>query len=228
MNLFGLFKSKQEKKVEKIKEEAFNKIFPGRNEQIEIEVDEVSNLIVDKYPRAQLAKVYIRVAYSFFLSQDKREETVVQSVTAMMDGKNAKEDLLKIYGYVKNKFLRQQLGTEDPSELAESASAMFGGDVGCDSDEIPGGYGDFGYSASNPIPTNGIMGSNTYLSRLKPIDGNKEAIWERTGPCTSENIENVIDVYKLSNISGDCIATIYVSPYHRRNSEKAPNGFKLA
>jgi hypothetical protein len=228
MNLFGLFKSKQEKNVEKIKEEAFNKIFPGGDKQIDIEVDEISNLIGDKYPRAQLAKAYIRVAYSFFLSQDKREETVVQSVRDMMNGKNAKEDFLKIYNYTKIKFLKQQFGTEDPSELEEFASRMFGGNVGCDSDEIPGGFGEFGYSVNNPIPTNGIMGSNTYLSRLKLISGNIESEWGRTGPRVAENIENVIDEYQLSSPSGERIAVIYISPYHRRNSEKAPNGFKLA
>lgn len=228
MNLFGLFKSKQEKNVEKIKEEAFNKIFPGGDKQIEFEIDEISNLVVDKYSRVQLGKVYFRVVYSFFLSQDKSEETVVQGVTEMMDGKNAKEDFLKIYDYVKNKYLKQNLGIEDQAILDDLAGGIFGGSEGCDADEIPGSYGDYGFSPNNPIPTKGIAGSNVYLMKLRPIDVDQEVEWERTGTCTVDNIENVIDEYKISSTGGNVKATIYVSPYHRRNSEKAPKGFKLA
>lgn len=223
-----MFKSGQEKEADETKDEIFNMIFPGGKEQIEIEVDEISNLIESRYPRAQLGKVYFRIAYSFFLSQDKSEEAVLGSVADLIDVKNEQDYFRIIYQYVKNKFLRQQLGTEDEGELVESASAMFGGSVGCDSDEIPGGYGDFGYTVNNPIPTNGIMGSNIYLSKLKLKSGNIEAEWKRTGPRLAENIENVIDEYQLISSSGECVAVIYISPYHKKNSERAPDGFSLS
>jgi hypothetical protein len=37
----------------------------------------------------------------------------------------------------------------------------------------------------------------------------------------------MIDEYKLSNVPADQVIKIYISPYHKRNSEKAPEGFEL-
>lgn len=37
----------------------------------------------------------------------------------------------------------------------------------------------------------------------------------------------MIDMYQLS-ADGQAVATIYVCPYHKRNSGKAPDGFYLA
>jgi len=228
MSFFGLFKSKQEKEMDKIKKKISTGVFPDGNQQIERETDEVSHLIGNKYPKDQMREVYIHIAFLFFIAdKDRSEERIIMSTNIKMDSKIAEADILKIYDYVKNKFLKQQLGTEDQNELNESATVMFGGNIGCDTDEIPGGYGDFGYSATNPIPTKGIMGSNMYLSRLKPVYGDTNTEWKREDSCSVDNIENMIDEYKLSNSAGDCVATIYVSPYHSRNSEKAPNGFKL-
>jgi hypothetical protein len=123
--------------------------------------------------------------------------------------------------------LKQKLGTEDQAELNNLSNVMFGGNTGYDSDEIPGGFGNFGYSITNPIPTKGINGSNVYLRKLKFLATDKEIKWERIGSYSSDNIENKIDKYKLFDLSGNYINTIYISPYHRKNSNKAPDGFEL-
>jgi hypothetical protein len=35
-------------------------------------------------------------------------------------------------------------------------------------------------------------------------------------------------VYTVRHPDGSVLATLYLSPYHKRNSEKAPRGFTLA
>jgi hypothetical protein len=92
-------------------------------------------------------------------------------------------------------------------------------------DEIPGGYGEFGLSVTNPVPTHTILGSNLYLSRLRTLD-NKEISCNRIGSTGSDNIENPIDMYRVDTEDGKHI-TIYLSPYHLKNSNKTPKGFKF-
>ena len=38
---------------------------------------------------------------------------------------------------------------------------------GCDTDEIPGCAGEFGHDSTNPIPSNTVFGSTSYLARLR-------------------------------------------------------------
>jgi hypothetical protein len=97
---------------------------------------------------------------------------------------------------------------------------------GCDSDEIPGGYGEFGFAATNPIPTNTIMGSTSYLARLRSPDGAK-VIYKRRGSLSSPVSQKPIDAYEIVHPDGRLLATIYLSPYHKKNSDKPPRGFTL-
>lgn len=98
---------------------------------------------------------------------------------------------------------------------------------GTDQDVIPWGIGEFGLEVTNPIPVHGIFGSRSYLSRLRTMNG--DAIeFERIGSIFEPNvIKSPVDVYKIKN-NGMEIATLYISPYHKKNSNKAPKGFRLA
>jgi Apea-like HEPN len=97
---------------------------------------------------------------------------------------------------------------------------------GTDQDEIPEGQGPFGLSKDNPIPTNLIPGSNKYLDQLRTEDG-KKITYRRHGSTTSSIIKKPIDLYSLFDETGNTIAQIYISPYHKKNSAKAPDGFLL-
>ena len=44
-------------------------------------------------------------------------------------------------------------------------------DDGCETDEIPGGHGEFGHEVTNPVPTKMVFGSTSYLARLRSPDG---------------------------------------------------------
>ena len=98
---------------------------------------------------------------------------------------------------------------------------------GVDTDDIPKAYGPFGLCKTNPVPTRGIPGSNEYLARLRTKDGHsiKSA---RTGSTGADDVTSgMIDMYNISS-GGVSLGTIYLCPYHKKNSGKAPEGFQLA
>lgn len=97
---------------------------------------------------------------------------------------------------------------------------------GCETDEIPGGHGEFGHAVTNPIPTKTVFGSTSYLARLQSSDGAK-VVYEREGSLSSPVSPSPIDAYAISHQDGRRLATLYLSPYHKRNSERAPKGFSL-
>ena len=167
------------------------------------------------------------MAILFFLDRDNNKERVIKDTMRIADNKITRDDLLKIYTYVRNKSVKQLLGKEKGNMLEGMFNGIFGGNEGCDLDEIPGSFGDYGYSLTNPIPTKGIFGSEIYLDRLKSSKEGTKIKWERIGSFSSDNIEHPIDGYKLFNTSEDFIATIYISHYHQKNSNKAPDGFEL-
>ncbi len=97
---------------------------------------------------------------------------------------------------------------------------------GVDTDDIPKGYGPFGLCETNPVPTDGVPGSNDYLSRLRTKDG-RPIESSRIG-CTGapDVTSGIIDIYRIR--SGDeNLGTVYLCPYHKKNSRKAPEGFQL-
>lgn len=113
------------------------------------------------------------------------------------------------------------------NQLDSFLSMLGAGTSGVDSDEIPGGEGEFGYAATNPIPTKGISGSEQYLSMLRTTSGSRVA-WQRIGSLTVKNIEQPIDKYLIKDSkTGQEVGIIHLSPYHRRNSSKAPLGLYL-
>ena len=96
---------------------------------------------------------------------------------------------------------------------------------GTDQDMIPGSFGEFGYSSTNPIPVNTIMGSKTYLENLQTIDG-KKIQYNRIGATKAENINGIIDMYNIF-VEFKQYAVLYIAPYNKKNSSKLPKGFKF-
>lgn len=101
-------------------------------------------------------------------------------------------------------------------------------------DEIPGGIGRFGLDVTNPIPINGVFSIPSYLQRLILNDG-RQITWDRKGAVSAENIQKPIDVYAIYakrrnnffRLGPKFICSLYISAYHKKNSEKAPEGFKF-
>lgn len=96
---------------------------------------------------------------------------------------------------------------------------------GTTEDVIPNGIGRFGYDVTNPIPTNNVFSSNAYLARLRDKNG-KPIKYERLGSTYAHDIsDKPIDKYKISDANGKELGTIYISPYQKIISKKAPEGF---
>ena len=112
---------------------------------------------------------------------------------------------------------------QEMKELFDAMSKL--NEDGTELDTIPEGYGEFGHEVTNPIPVNTIMGSITYLGKLKTLDGEKVQ-YERYGSTSATNNNNPIDIYKIS-VEGRKIATLHISPYNKKNSERPPEGFKF-
>ena len=99
------------------------------------------------------------------------------------------------------------------------------GSQGTDADVIPEGTGEFGLEVTNPIPTSTNYGSISYLGKLRTLDGLKVE-YERRGSYQAANIPSMIDGYKIT-ADGKDVATIFLCPYNKKNSDLAPRGFKL-
>ena len=121
---------------------------------------------------------------------------------------------------------------KEEQEAAELLNAIIQYQVesrkdGVDTDEIPNGYGPFGLSKTNPIPTRGVPGSNEYLARLRTKEG-RSVESSRLGSTSAKDVTSgMIDMYNVSS-GGVSLGTVYLCSYHKRNSEKAPEGFRLA
>jgi hypothetical protein len=100
-------------------------------------------------------------------------------------------------------------------------------ETGVDADEMPNGTGEYGLTATNPIPCRTIIGSTAYLGRLRAADGAKVS-YDRLGSTQSSVSPHLIDIYRVNHPSGRELATLYISPYQKRISGKAPRGFILA
>ena len=120
---------------------------------------------------------------------------------------------------------------KEDQESAELLKAMIQYQVdsrkdGVDTDDIPQGYGPFGLCKTNPVPTRSVPGSNEYLSRLRTKDG-RPIESSRIGSMSAPDVTSgMVDMYSIS--SGDVnLGTVYLCPYHKKNSGKAPEGFRL-
>jgi hypothetical protein len=97
---------------------------------------------------------------------------------------------------------------------------------GVDTDDIPKGYGPYGLCKTNPVPTRGVLGSNEYLSRLRTKDG-RSIENSRIGSTSAPDVSGgMVDMYVISS-GGESLGTVYLCPYHKRSSGKAPEGFRL-
>jgi hypothetical protein len=96
---------------------------------------------------------------------------------------------------------------------------------GTDQDVMPQGLGEFGLDASNPIPTLTVTGSFVYLAKLRTVNGTK-VHYTLAGSTNAANIPYMIDVYEVT--ADGQSTTVYLCPYNKKNSAKAPRGFKVS
>ena len=137
-------------------------------------------------------------------------------------------DLNIIYDYVRSKLLSQSTGVSRVklNLLLEMERKAMAGTHGLDVDELPQGQGKFGYEPTNPVPVDGLLAKEIYLSDLVTSTG-KSIVSKRVRAVTVPNIENPIDEMSIFDSSGAFITNLYFSCYQKKISEKAPEGFKF-
>lgn len=121
--------------------------------------------------------------------------------------------------------------SKERKDKQRSENSIFGmlnamAEQGTDQDMLPNGYGEFGLVSTNPIPTRTIMGSARYLAGLRTQDG-EEVTHIRIGSKLDPVSDNPLDVYEVRSLENDLLATIYISPYNKKNSSLAPRGFRI-
>lgn len=95
-------------------------------------------------------------------------------------------------------------------------------------DRIPGAKGEFGRNPYNPIPVNGTLGEQVYLSTLKTRDSGLRLYYHLLGLGWSEVQEWPIPVYETVSADGQVWDILYMSILHPRKSRVAPDGYTLA
>lgn len=223
MGLFNLFKKKKEK--EETLGKLFDEIFPGGKKEIARDVSQLSETLNHNYSLSELEMQYVFAASYFHIASDKSKQNIKRYILNRDDNIFSDSDSEKLYGFLQKKFLKKTHGGDD--DILEILSkGVFAGDTGYDLDEIPEGFGEFGLEVTNPIPVQGIISNEVYLKKLVTIDSN-EIQWEREGSIKTDNIEKEIDIYKIFDADGSFITKLFISPYHKRISNKIPKGFKL-
>ena len=224
--LFGKGKtSNAPKEMNNIMEQMRQTIFPGGTAQMKAELDELSSILGVQPDR-------IRDTFGYACARVNigkcDRETLMFGIARHDDGLSD-DQIEKFAKYIFTKQFKQSSGITDPTFIEAFLNAQgFLSDNygGLKYDEIPGGYGEFGITMTNPVPVNGILASDKYLDGLETIDG-FSIKWNRLGSGGADNIDNPIDIYKITDINGRERDIIYISPYHSSTSNKAPKGYKI-
>lgn len=233
MALFGLFKSKQEREFENAIQELSKHIFPGGEIDVIRDCERVNSITHGKIPQSELRGFVSGCKSLIHISKSSDDMRFVDSFIRRSNGRITQDEAFDMYAYFDGEAsfydaITLQVGKLG-GDLNAVREAMFGDmpwtySKGVRSDEIPDGHGEYGLSVSNPIPTISVRGSNHYLASLryqgKPVEAN------RLGSTSCEITPGNIDIYTLS-IGGESVGKVFICPYHKRNSKKAPRGFTL-
>jgi hypothetical protein len=114
----------------------------------------------------------------------------------------------------------EDLANQMINEILDNPQASF-------QDEISQGLGRFGLDPTNPIPIFGVPNNRIYLYKLRLGNGEK-ITWRRMGSLTVSNIEFPVDEYAVHSTIGYRVTKLYLSSYHLKTSNKAPDGFMLS
>lgn len=234
MGFFGLFKSKQEREMDAAMRVVGERVFPGGEKDIIRDCERVDAITGGKIPPEKLRGFVAGCKTLVHLSESDDEARFVNSFLQRAAGGISEREAYDMYVYFAGEARYYDLiklqAKRNGADLSVLGDALFGDmpwiySAGVRTDEIPGGYGEYGLVATNPIPTVSILGSNRYLGMLRFEGHPVEA--SRFGSTSSEVTPGPVDRYMLT-VAGSAVGSVFICPYHKRNSQKAPKGFTLA
>lgn len=220
MGLFNIFKSKEQRELDKTMDDILAAIFPNGEIDIVRDAKRVHLLVRGKLSMEECRNCVKGSKTVILIAEDKSAERIVPSIMARANHKITEKEAYSIYAYLSGEAMYldrlNAMGMGDN----ESAQQLFKNVI--DADEIPNGYGEYGSEVTNPVLTTSAHGSEDYLSRLR-FNG-QPITYQRLGSTSSDVTSGSIDIYAIS-FSGRSLGNIYICPYHKRNSKKAPKGF---
>lgn len=219
MGLFDIFKSKEQKAIDDL----LAALFPRGEQDILRDAKRVHLITQGKLNMEECIRCVKGSKTVIFIAEDKSAERAVPSIMARAYHKITEKEAYRIFAYLSGEAMYlDRLYTMMGISNNEAARTLF--QDGIEADELPNGYGEYGKEATNPILTVSAHGSEDYLSRLRfnaqPIS------YQRLGSTLTDVCSNAIDIYAIS-LSGNSLGSIYICPYHQRNSTKPPKGFSF-
>jgi|688.fasta_scaffold672740_1 hypothetical protein len=233
MGFFDLFRSKETKSSENGIEKLNSIIFPGGQADIAFDCQRINNLTNKKIPRDELTSFVAGCKALVVINNTYDDEGFIQSFIIRSNNQISTSEARDVYVFLAGEsMIRAKMSvmsrnkggvpSADVVEYCDELAKIWAS--GVTADQLVGGRGEFGLVVDNPIPTVCIKGSDVYLSRLrhqgKPVE------FTRVGSASSTVTKGSIDVYELSQ-SGSQLGRIFICPYHRKDSKKAPKGFAL-
>jgi len=232
----GLFKKKksQDKDIDEWAKKAIGIIFPKGEKDIEIGCNELLNILHNKVDKKTAKNILLRslgLCYTHILREEAIEKERLKMhlsgyALSYFDDKELNEFHIYLLD-LQNKICVNQFLNTIPKELAERFLSEIGtNSQACTTNEISNTIGEFGLTPTNPVPVYLTPSNNIYLSRLRTPNG-FPIKWERKNSLTTPHIEKSIDKYEIFDNAGNFLTHIYISPYHRITSKKAPKGFTI-
>jgi len=233
MGFFDRFQQQPKSESDALGEEWAKRLFPGGRRELLFRADVLIHLsngkltVEDAARLCGMLKSRIHLASDLFdgrtnfgLNATKLVEQVkIDSQRQLSTTEAAAIAFYLVFDQVDN-------GVETYALLHARLESAFGSDsVGCDQDEIPGGLGEFGLDAANPIPVRGIKSNAIYLDCLRTSEGQRVNYTKRG----SGSVPNIVGpVYEYEVRQGERpLCKLYLAPYNSRISQRPPLGFSL-
>jgi len=233
VGLFNIFKSKQQRAADDAMKQVGAQIFPGGAADVQRDCERVGRIISGKLAPDALRGFVTGCKTLIAISDTHTEESFVRSFVIRSENRITPEEAYDVLVYLtgecsafdKMTMFAAKSGGELSSEMQQYISDLPKTYAqGVKADQLPNGSGEFGLELTNPVPTISIRSSNEYLSRLRyrghPVENNRNG--SKQSPVTA----GAVDVYQLTQ-NEQPVGTVYLCPYHRKTSSKAPRGFKL-
>lgn len=104
MGLFDFLKPKGQDRMQEMLQSIHKELFPGGQEQVEKEVQEVRALLDFKYTKDEIKNTYFHAAAIFYMDKFKQQDTIVTSILSNRESAVTRQDAIKIFDYLKKKF----------------------------------------------------------------------------------------------------------------------------